>query len=298
MAKTCVIFNPAARGEKALAFQEKLRALSDRFTLRPTDAPGAARRLAREAVAEGFERVIAAGGDGTVNEAANGLLDGESAGVDVALGVIPLGTVNVFAKEIGVPSRVPEALRIVEAGRSRLIDAPLATFRSDSRQEEARAFLQLAGAGLDARAIARVRWDLKKRMGPLAYIVAGFEALRESVAPIEVESAERSAVGPLVLIGNGRFYGGRFQVFPGADLGDGWLDVAVFPEAGLGALTRFGLGWLTGNVHRWTGAIAWRTKRLALRCADPMPMELEGDNVGFLPAEIRITGRRLRVLVP
>ena len=299
MPKTCVIFNPTARGEKAKAFQDQLTRLSDRFTLRPTTAPGAARQLAQEAVAEGFHRIVAAGGDGTVNEVANGLLDvGTSRYSDVALGIIPLGTVNVFAKELGIPTRVEEALRVIEAGHSRNIDVPFATFRTASQSEEARAFLQLAGAGLDARAIARVRWDLKKKFGPLAYIMAGFEALRERIAPIAAQSAENTASGPLVLVGNGRFYGGRFAVFPNADLNDGWLDVAVFPKAGLGTLLLFGLGWLTGNVNRWTGAIVWKTQQLTLSCPDAMPVELEGDNVGFLPAVIRITGQRLKVIVP
>src|SRR5215470_1936506 len=103
MPRTCVIFNPTARGEKARRFRRHLDAIGAQSALKQTAAPGEARRLAAEAVEEGFEIVVAAGGDGTLNEVLNGLGDAPGGFERVRLGLLPLGTVNVFARELGLP---------------------------------------------------------------------------------------------------------------------------------------------------------------------------------------------------
>src|SRR5262249_53459971 len=94
-----------------------------------------------------------------------------------------------------------------------------------------RYFAQLAGAGLDARAIERVNWPLKKKIGPLAYVVAGLPALGQPPVNITMNEGTRTTVGGLILVGNGRLYGGPFAVFPEADPHDGQLEVCVFPRA-------------------------------------------------------------------
>src|SRR5712691_3191908 len=102
--RTCVIFNPAARGEKAKRFRRHLDDLGSDCALKLTTAAGDARRLAAEAVAEGFEIVVAAGGDGTLNEVLNGIGDAPGGFEKARLGVLPLGTVNVFARELALPT--------------------------------------------------------------------------------------------------------------------------------------------------------------------------------------------------
>src|SRR5688572_4255603 len=97
--KACVIFNPAARGDKARSFQARLNEISRDAVLKPTNAGGVARRLAAEAAQEGFDTIVAAGGDGTLNEVLNGIVDSDGLN-RVRLGVLPLGTANVFAKEL------------------------------------------------------------------------------------------------------------------------------------------------------------------------------------------------------
>lgn len=296
MSRCCVIFNPTARGDKARQFRSRLDAFASRFTLRPTDRAGAARPLAQQAVEEGFEIVVAAGGDGTVNEVINGISDVPEGWQRTSLAVVPLGTVNVFAKEFGLPTDLGRALDVVDRGRVRELDLPVATFSVDC-QPQTRVFAQLAGAGLDARAIARVRWDLKKRFGPLAYVYAGFGALAERCAPLQATSSTRRASGELVLVGNGRYYGGRYRLFPEADPADGLLDVVVYPRVNFPKLLAFGWGWLTGDLHRLSGAIRWQAEAVTLTCAGAMPFELDGDNVGHLPVTFRTTGRRMRLLV-
>src|SRR5205809_5954308 len=130
--KTCIIFNPAARGEKANRFREHLGALSTECALKPTYAPGAGRTLAAEAVGEGFELIVAAGGDGTVNEVLNGIGDVPDAFARVRLGVLPLGTVNVLAYELGIPSNLDRACAVLRAGRERVIDLPQIDFHGSN----------------------------------------------------------------------------------------------------------------------------------------------------------------------
>src|SRR6266480_3090309 len=124
MARICVIFNPAARGEKALRFRAHLNRLSHQCTLKPTTAVGSGQTLAAEAVREGFESVVAAGGDGTVNEVLNGIGDEPDGYTRVRLGVLPLGTVNVFAKELGMPTNFAAAWAILQRGVETSIDLP------------------------------------------------------------------------------------------------------------------------------------------------------------------------------
>ena len=294
--RTCVIFNPAARGEKARHFRDHLAALSSEVTLKPTYAAGAGRPLAAEAVREGFEVVVAAGGDGTVNEVINGIADVEGGLARTRLGILPLGTVNVFAKELGLPTAFDPAWRIIQAGVETRIDLPEAEFALNG-QPTRRCFAQLAGAGLDSRAIELVDWELKKKVGPLAYVVAGFKALGESKPDIIASSAGANATGQLVLVGNGRFYGGTFKLFPKADLRDGLLDVTVFPKVNWEVLMKSGWGWLTSEIYSAAGCHTLQAESFTLSAADgkPVAFQLDGDNVGHLPAKLSVRRGALRV---
>ncbi len=235
--RTCVIFNPAARGEKARRFRRHLDEIGRQATLKLTDAPGAARRLAAEAVREGFEVLVAAGGDGTLNEVLNGMGDVPTGFDQTRLGVLPLGTINVFARELTLPTRLDLAWQAVRQGRETPIDLPWVECEIEGARRR-HCFAQLAGAGLDARAIELVQWSLKKKIGPLAYVLAGLKAMLGAPSRITAASRDHSASGALVLVGNGRLYGGSYRMFPGADLRDGLLDVCVFPRVNWLTLVR------------------------------------------------------------
>ena len=295
--KTCVIFNPAARGEKAKQFRDQLAALSARVTLKPTYAAGSGRPLAAEAVRDGFEVVVAAGGDGTLNEVINGIADEPAGLVRTQLGVLPLGTINVFAREIRLPTRFGAAWRIIEQGKETLIDLPQVEFMKNGQTQQ-RCFGQLAGAGLDSRAIELVNWEQKKSFGPLAYVVAGFKALAEPKSQIIASAAHAGAQGELVLIGNGRYYGGSFELFPKADMRDGLLDVTVFPKVNWETLFRSGWGWLTDKIHSAAGCHTFQAESFTLTSQGEVAVELDGDNVGHLPAKFSVRPKALRVLVP
>jgi YegS/Rv2252/BmrU family lipid kinase len=294
--KTCVIFNPAARGDKARRLRKRLDEIAAVAELRPTLAPGDARRLGAEAAREGFTTVVAAGGDGTLNEVMNGLADADGF-AHTRLGVLPLGTVNVFAKELNLPHDFAGAWAAIQRGKEIVIDAAWAEHVVNERTER-RYFAQLAGAGLDSRAVELVSWKLKKRFGPVAYLIAGLQALAEKLPPIEVSNGRETASGQLVLIGNGKFYGGRFPIFPRADLTDGVLEAVVYPRVNLAVAARSGWGMLTGNFHTGGKTIQLRGAELTLKCARAIPFQLDGENVAPLPVKFGVAGKLLRVIGP
>src|SRR5439155_12211045 len=130
-----------------------LATLSNECTLKPPYAAGSGRALAAEAVREGFETIVAAGGDGTLNEVLNGICDEPGGRERARLGILPLGTINVFAKELNLPTGFNDAWQIIQKGRESIIDLPWAEFTANGLPQK-RYFAQLAGAGLDSRAIA------------------------------------------------------------------------------------------------------------------------------------------------
>ncbi|MBE0545002.1 MAG: diacylglycerol kinase family lipid kinase [Verrucomicrobia bacterium] len=295
--RTCVIFNPAAKGQKADRFRRCLDRIGAECVLKTTSAPGDARRLAAAAIHEGFDTLIAAGGDGTLNEVLNGLGDAPDGFKRARLGILPLGTVNVFARELGIPLQPDAAWDVLRRAREERIDLAWAEYGKPDAVKR-HYFAQMAGAGLDARAIALVNWPLKKKLGPLAYVISGLRALLGKPADITISTDGKTFTGQLVLIGNGRLYGGSFRFFPQAEPRDGLLDVCVFPRA----------NWLT---LLWCGPTLLLTQRLpegavnrfraeSFRLSSTLPaqFEVEGELIGHLPAVFSLSPVGLRVLVP
>ena len=295
--RTCVIFNPTARGDKAKRFRRHLDEIATQAVLKLTTSSGDARRLAAEAVNEGFEIVVAAGGDGTLNEVLNGIGDAPDGFERARLGVLPLGTVNVFARELALPTKLELAWKIIKQGRESRIDLPSVTFGVNGK-EQRRYFAQLAGAGLDARAVELVKWQVKKAVGPLAYVLAGLHAVLGPASKITAKSQETSASGGLVLIGNGRLYGGQFKLFPKADLRDGVFDICVFPRVDWITLARCGPGLLIGGTVPASVHTLFQSGSLTLTSDNKTPLQVDGELIGHLPATVSIAPRKLRVITP
>lgn len=288
-----VIFNPTARGEKATAFRSRLGSLPGEVRLLPTRGPGDAVVLAAEAAEAGIATVVAAGGDGTVNEVVNGLAQAGRFPVVPRLGVIPLGTVNVFAKELRLPADLGRAWECIRAGRTARIDLAWAR-----HAEGRRWFVQMAGAGLDSHAISRVDWGLKKKVGPLAYVWAGLRTLCGPLGVIRVGGGPEPLSGQLALVGNGRYYGGRFPMFPDADLADGRLDLALFERANVLTMTRAAVALATGRLLHLSGIRHQSAPSFRFEADVPTPFQVEGDNIGRLPVEFGLQPLALDVLVP
>jgi YegS/Rv2252/BmrU family lipid kinase len=291
MDKLFVIFNPAARGEKNQRVRRFLEAKTGHsVTLAPTERAGDAKLLAARAVQDGFRIIVAAGGDGTINEVVNGM--GTSG---ATLGVLPLGTVNVFAHELRIPRRIEAAWQVIKMGELRTIDLARAEAGAATRH-----FVQLAGVGFDAQAVRDASWELKKKIGPLSYVWAGIKTLGTTLPPVEVSvngSGPRAA-GAAVLVGNGRFYGGPFALFPKARMDDGLLDVCVFESCGYLDVLRYGQGILRG-AHIDLGDVEYfQAERLVCTAPSATPFELDGEDAGDAPVTFSIVPRALRVIVP
>ena len=295
--RACIIFNPTARGNKARRLQQSLNATAGRCTLYPTPGPGTAQGLAASAVQEGFDTIIAAGGDGTINEVVNGLAQTRDGLERARLGVLALGTVNVFAKELGLPSDLNLAWRAIENGQELRVDLPQVEFTRDGVRCRS-VFVQLAGAGLDSRAIAFVNWKLKTWLGPGAYVWAGVKAMIGPQPRVIALIDDREVSGELVLIGNGRYYGGRIELFPGASMTDGRLEVRVFAQANAAAVLGLGLDWLWRRPVAKIPGLYFQASTVTLQSSESVPFELDGDNVGALPAKFSIAPRALRVMAP
>ena len=295
--RICVIFNPAARGEKARRFREQLGLLGGQPVLRPTTGAGTGRTIAADAVGEGFDVVVAAGGDGTVNEVLNGIADSPNGLERVRFAVLPLGTVNVFAREIQMPRELSAAWRVILAGQETRIDLPEVQFSTPAGQQ-CRHFAQMAGAGWDSLAVDAVSWQTKKRIGGLAYITAGLRVLMRPLPEVTASDGSLSVRGQLVVLGNGQFYGGSYRLCPLADLRDGMIDVTVFPRIRPDTILRGVTGLALNRLYTVGGAKHFKARELTLTSTTQMPFHVEGESAGFLPARCSIRGKALRVVVP
>ncbi|HUJ10093.1 MAG TPA: diacylglycerol kinase family protein [Verrucomicrobiae bacterium] len=291
MDKVFVIFNPAARGEKSRRLRRFLEAkASADVVMAPTRCAGDAKLLAARAVADGYSMVIAAGGDGTINEVINGL-----GPAGPALGVLPLGTVNVFAQELGIPNRIDAAWSVIEQGRRRTIDLACASANGVTRH-----FVQLAGVGFDAQAVRTASWELKKKIGPLSYVWAGLKTISSKPIPVQISTNASSprAGGAAVLVGNGRFYGGPFALFPQARLDDGQLDVCVFEKCRYWDVLLYGQGILRRVHTKLRGVQYFQIDRLTCSAAGTAAYQLDGEDAGDVPVTFSLLPRALQVVVP
>ena len=283
MQETLVILNPAARSERAKAAWRRIEKLPN-CTMRATSAPGDARNVAEAAVKEGFKTIVAAGGDGTVNEVVNGIV-----GSDVALGILPVGTMNVFAAELGLPGDLDEAWAIIQAGRTRRVDL----LRANQQY-----FVQLAGVGLDAQVVQATSWNFKKNFGPLSYLISAAQIAARKPPRLYVEADDQVREGSFVLIGNGRYYGGPLAFFKDARIDDGKLDVLIFKNLAYLDIARYITNVFIGKHTGLPDVDYFQTKKAMVRSDEDVPVEVDGEVVGNLPVTFRISSRKLKVVVP
>lgn len=286
MSSTLVILNPAARSQRARRQRVRLEAIVGDSVVCATSRSGEAEGLARRGVQEGFERIVAAGGDGTIHEVVNGL-----AGSDATLGLLPMGTMNVFATELGLPTHdLKRCWNIIEHGKTRLVDLPSANGKH---------FAQLAGVGLDAQVVKETSMAMKRSFGPLSYLIQAAQIAARVPPRLAIESENTSIdEGSFVLIGNGRLYGGPFPFFKRAVLDDGLFDVVVFKRLGYLEIIRYLQNVLFSSEIRTPEVEYFQTRHLRVSSDQDVPVELDGELVGTCPVEFRVQKQSLRVLAP
>ena len=286
MSNTVVILNPAARSEKAKRWRARVESVARGCIICATSRAGEAEALARHAAEEGFEKIVAAGGDGTINEVVNGL-----AGSNAALGLLPIGTMNVFATELGLPAHdLQLCWNIIQGEHTRLVDLPSANGKY---------FVQLAGVGLDAQVVKETSLTLKRSFGPLSYLISAAQIAAREPPRLFLES-ENSPIdeGSFVLVGNGRLYGGPFPFFKHAAIDDGLFDVIAFKRLGYLEIIKYLQDVVFSSEIRVPEIEYFQTRRLRVESQQSVPVELDGEVVGNCPVEFDVQERSLRVLVP
>lgn len=289
---TLIIINPNAGSVEATAeLQARLGQLPG-TSVALTEKEGDAERLAREAVRSGVDLVVAAGGDGTLNEVVNGLAEDFSRS---RLGLLPLGTGNDFARSINVPPDLDASLAILAEGHSRATDVGRATFGGKCRY-----FINMAVGGFSP-IVSEKADDAKERWGPLAYLRGAVGALPELSgfkAILTFDDGERMAIETYnIVLSNGRFVAAGIPVAPMSMLDDGFLDVLITPVTTIPQLAVLVPQVLLGRHVDSELLVFRKAVRIEVVSEPPMLWNVDGEIIGDLPAQFEVLPRVLQVVV-
>lgn len=289
MPKARFVWNPVSRRLDQPRLEAAAAWLQDQgwsVEVRRTQRPLHGIELAAEAARAGFDVVAACGGDGTVNEVVNGL-----AGSPTALAVLPGGTANVWAKEVGVPWDARRAVRLIVEGERRAIDVGCAGSRR---------FLLMAGAGFDAHIVEHVGAGLKRALGASSYVAQGFRELlgyRGAEQTLRLDGREvRTPVFWLVL-GNTRSYGGAVRITNRSFVDDGLLDLCIFQDPGVLRFALYGVRILSG-LQRLSHRVIWERVRTLEIEGTPLPVQVDGELAGETPMRLHVEPGALQAIVP
>jgi YegS/Rv2252/BmrU family lipid kinase len=255
--------------------------------LQPTQCSGDGKRLALLASARGDDLVIAAGGDGTINEVVNGLV-----GSNTALATLPLGTMNVWARELGLPLQPRAAAAALLDWQPRRIDLGRAGERH---------FLLMAGIGFDAAITAAVGRDEKRRLGALAYVLRGIEiALRIRGSRVRMRLDGRLVKGRvlMVLVGNSQLYGGLVKITHRASIDDGLLDVCVIHGDNFFTALRHALAILSRRYSHDPQIAYYRARVIEISARPRLAVQVDGDPIGQTPMMLEVVPGAISALLP
>jgi YegS/Rv2252/BmrU family lipid kinase len=289
-----VVFNPTAGSrDRAAALENLLRPLRQdgrAVEVRPTAAAGDGERLAR-AAAEGAlcDLLVVAGGDGTINEVINGLAAAGEGAAGLPLAVLPFGTANVLAAELGLRSRA-DAVRAILTGRTRPAHTGLANGRR---------FTMMAGVGFDAHVVRGIDPAVKRRLGRGAY---GLEMLRQLARypfpryGVTIDGTTYEAAS--VVVAKGHFYGGRYICAPAARLDEASFEVCLFERGGRAAAVSYALALGSGRLARRRDyrIVTGRAIRIEGPAGDPV--QADGEIVATLPVDIALAPHPLLLRLP
>ena len=285
--RLALIFNPTAGRRRRRRFAAALELLSAGAAVRvmPTGARGDAERFAAAVAADGSaDAIVAAGGDGTINEVVNGM-----AGSGLPLGIVPLGTANVLAWELGIGDRAASAAGAILGGRTRAIHLG----RCNGRY-----FTMMAGVGLDAQIVAAIRPPLKRAFGKLAYVHEGLvqiAKLKPTRYRVVVDGVAADAA--TVIVCNGRYYAGRYVIAQAADLGRPELHACLFGRGGRLPAMRYSLAMLLDRLSTSPDLVIQPGTRIAIDGPAGAPVQGDGDVIGHLPAAIELASTTLDMFV-
>jgi diacylglycerol kinase (ATP) len=239
---------------------------------------------------------VAVGGDGTVNEVANGI-----AGLQTELAVIPRGTGWDFVRTYGIPRKLEPAVEVALRGRTREIDLGLARYRAWDGTERESLFANIASAGMSGAIAKRANETSKAFGGKASYLwatLAVFSRWRNDEVRVRVDSEEHAGRMHDVVVANGRYFGGGMMISPEAEPDDGLFDVLL-----IGDLTKRDLMLTLPKTYRGTHlphpkATVLRGAAVEVEAPEPLPLELDGEQPGTTPVRFEVVPRALRLRTP
>lgn len=293
-----LIYNPRAgklhrhRGQLLQRITGKLESRGHLVTAIPTTGPNTAGGLTREAVSKNADVILVAGGDGTINEAINGMI-----GSSVPLGIIPVGTANVLGTELRIKGGPVGAAGALEKWVPARVAAGL--LRNEANPD-GRYFLAMAGIGLDAKIVYEVRAELKNRFGKAAYWLAGFGQLGKKFPEFDTRVNGHAVTCSFALASRVKNYGGDLEIAAGASLLEDEFEAVLFEGRQSWIFMRYFLGVLTRRVGKMKGVTVARVRSLDFAAAsDPrIYVQVDGEYAGRLPAAVSIEPGVLTLLVP
>jgi diacylglycerol kinase (ATP) len=298
--KTVFLVNPAAEngsaGRRWPELAHRAAALGLRGDALLSERPGQLADLARQAAESGAELLVAVGGDGTVNEVANGI-----AGLGVELAVIPRGTGWDFVRTYGIPRKLEAAVEVALRGRAREIDLGLARYRAWDGTERESLFANIASAGMSGAIAKRANETSKALGGKASYLwatLAVFSRWRNDEVRVRVDGEKHTGRMHDVIVANGRYLGGGMMICPEAQPDDGLFDVLL-----IGDLTKRDLMLTLPKTYRGTHlphpkATLLRGTSVEVEAPEPLPIELDGEQPGTTPVRFEIVPRALRLRTP
>ncbi len=286
--RTKVIVNPDSNPGKLKRHLRPainiLRATGFKLSITFTKGPNEVYPMAQKAASDGFDVVIAVGGDGTANETINGIV-----GKKVTLGLLPIGGSNVLARELGIPMKLTEAARVIARKSKRTIDLGWINGRY---------FSMMASCGYDAYAISRTSLRIKKIIRRYAYLWAGikdFLGYKPTEISLILDKGRVVEKGTFVVVSNTHFYGGTHQVNPYAEIDDGFLDLCIYQGKLQIGLVRFALHLFWKQHLSLKNVKYYRVRRVEMHSKKKTLVQVDGDYLGELPMTSKIVPKAIDV---
>jgi YegS/Rv2252/BmrU family lipid kinase len=306
-ADTLLIVNPAAgggsMGRQWPELDSRLRATGLAFDVALTSRQGEAIELSRAAVRAGRPLLVACGGDGTINEVANGFFDpgGPVAGTS-RLGVLCLGTGGDLIKTFGIPADLEAAARVLQDGRGRRIDAGRVSYRTVGGGEGHRYFLNIADAGIGGDVANRVNHGFRLMSGSATFMLASIVTLlrwRNKPMTVTIDGERLEMVGQQVVVANCQYFGGGMRMAPQAIPDDGLFDVITVGDVNVLENVR-GLSRIRAGTHlNGDPKVVHRLgRRVEVESPELIRIDVDGEQPGMVPAVFEMLPGALELVVP
>jgi diacylglycerol kinase (ATP) len=309
--RTVVIVNPQSQGGKlGKRWPELAETLTRAFPydVVHTQAQGDATRLAREALRSGAQRIVAVGGDGTLNEVVNGFFEnGKPIAPDASLGVIPFGTGGDFRRTVNVPKEAADAAAVIATNHRQKVDVGKLDLTSHDGKPMQRMFLNIASFGIGGHTDRLIN-ESGKKLGRMGYFTKGVQATlsyknQRVQMRFDGSADDRVEITTYnVAVANGRYFGGGMMIAPNAELDDGRFDVVVVGDLSFFQLLRGFARQVYSGAHLKTKGISSRRAKLveaeAIDPNDKVEFDVDGEHLGRLPARFEIVPSSLWLIVP